>query len=612
MLKRIVTFSTVIFLCSCATTQKLGQQVGTQSFDGISVQRKIASAEVPINDQEKLVTFYRSKVKGGLSNWMAQELNYAAQMPGGKPVDRFFNTHILSAETGSGAKVYFRPVDTTTGCNSGCTPVVFHLQLDANGKVTAIHEQNDFPLRKLNHQKFTQDDKQKLLLKAQQLPAALRYIEEPKQLTDSKSSFPPQTWSKFESMHVKSGVYTSYRVYEAAMKSYQALNPDDSKIRALNLAIEAVLKEYEKVDSVETAKTFIDIAIGELGQSKNSDPAVTKTWIIKTFNVLSQLQNNVGMDLSSYAEFLNFSEVKDYYRGPFCDLFLAATGEKTSRFAATVYENLNSYPQCDSAITKLTVLTAYLNLGQDKKAAAVRRSLDFKKRPVFVLANPSYLEFFASQAITAGFQAEGEMFYAELYARYPKYPKPDNLPPIERLLGKALQDYIKEYERSFLEPFRKSPVVLAHKGLNHEEEFSYPLPIKSDKANLVVFFATWCPHCKHKIESWVKANYSQDFWSRIQLVEVFPKEGRTSLKDFCEETGMSAGAQAAKCEGALRLGRHSEHNAFLDALEVTGIPSIAVFDGKGNLVTRTLELPSSEHADLERDVMKILELVDAR
>jgi hypothetical protein len=607
-----IYLSTLIFLGSCSSSQKWGQEASTLSFDNDSIQRKIASAELPVDDQEKLVVFYRSKLKSGLSNWMAQELDYDSQMPGGKPVDRFYNTHIMSATDSSGAKVYFRPVDTTTGCNSGCTPVVFHLQMDAEGRVTAIHEQDDFPLRKLYHQKFTQADKQKLLIKAQELPAALRYIEEPKQLTDSKSSFPPQTWSKFEAMHVKGGVYTSYRVYEAAMKSYQALNPENPKIKAAVEAIGVVLREYEKVDSVDTAKAFIELAINEISRDKSSDPAVKKTWITKTFSLLSQLQNNAEMDLSTYSRFFNSSEVKDYYRGPFCDLFLEATGEKSSRFAATVFENPDSFPQCEGTITKLTALTAYLKLKETEKAESIRRSIDFKKRPVFVLAYPSYLEFFAFQAIAAGFKTEGATYFSELYARYPKYPKSDKLPPLEQLLPKARKDYIKEYERSFLDPFRKSPAIKAHKGLNYEEKFSHPLPVKSGQANVVVFFASWCPHCKHKIESWAKSNFSEKFWNRIQLVEVFPKEGRTSLKDFCVETGMSASPYAIKCEEALRLDRNDEHNAFLDALEVNGIPSMAVFDGKGNLVTRTLELPDSEHADLERDVMDILELIDAR
>jgi hypothetical protein len=566
--------------------------------------------EFSIAANESLVVYYQKQLKKNFVKWTAFELEESLQLPGGKPVDRFYNTHLISAEI-AGEKHYFRPIDTTTGCTSGCTPVVFHLVLNKAGKVQQILEEDRYPLRKINHQKFTQADKDKALAIAKSLPEALHYINEPKQLTDSLSAFPPQTWTKFKSMHVSGGVYTSYRIYEAAIKSAMALNPDDERIKEIEKEFSVVSKKAQAVSSVRALQAFVSEATGKLNGSVALHPAIKKAWIINTFALLEFLQNNKQANLDAYVHFFKIPDVKNYYQSQFCQLLVdSIKSSKTAGFAIAVYRNANVFPNCDKSLSEILAMIAFASLDQQSDLAKLRNEIDFNKRPVFILENPNYLEFYANQAMLAGFRESSIKYYAEVKARYPKFvPKtafPNNSAEWRGKVLEARNEYIKALKRSFLQPPRALQTVKTHRGLNYEEKNKYEFPQKFETPYLAVFLASWCPHCKNKIAEWQKANFSEKFWKPIQFIEIFPRSGGTTLRGFCEETGMSKSAYSAKCTNALRFDSGAEHSKFLASLEIFGIPSLALFDKDGKLVSRTFELSDSPYADIERDLLDVI------
>ena len=161
-----------------------------------------------------------------MGKWDEEEIQSLDLIPdAARPNRPFYNNTILWYSF-KNKKIGFRPFDTTTGCDTGCSPLTFHLVIDTKGNTQEILEETGIPLRKTYHIPLSKEDKKKLLFLCQQFPTKLEYIDSPKDLTDNHSSFPPQTHTFFKDSLIVGGAYTTAQVVLNAKRTKDYLSPN--------------------------------------------------------------------------------------------------------------------------------------------------------------------------------------------------------------------------------------------------------------------------------------------------------------------------------------------------------------------------------------------------
>lgn len=160
----------------------------------------------------------------GLARWQVLNLPRSFWMPDAPQTKRLDNKFLLAAlNKDSETLGYLRMVRTTTGCQSGCAPVVFALMLDKSGAVQHVHESSAEPLLKIYHQRFTEEDKSRLVEIAKLTPQAIDEVPTPSDLANHQS-WPPQTYTFAKPWVVEGAAYTTSRVVEAAMQVQEYLS----------------------------------------------------------------------------------------------------------------------------------------------------------------------------------------------------------------------------------------------------------------------------------------------------------------------------------------------------------------------------------------------------
>ena len=102
---------------------------------------------------------------------------------------------------------YIRNIETTTGCDSACLPVVFTLFYDKEKNLVKLLSQPG--LTKKYHAKFTSKDYEKLALILLMNPDEFKKVNHPTEMVDVISG---ATKDEFQNSVVKDAAYTSLRV----------------------------------------------------------------------------------------------------------------------------------------------------------------------------------------------------------------------------------------------------------------------------------------------------------------------------------------------------------------------------------------------------------------
>jgi len=612
-----IPFSLLLFgLAACSSTPPDSFSLAP-TFSGAWPERLPSALEKPLAASDELPTFYRKLLALEDGDWAAIELAEEWRLVAGKPVPDYFNTHLLRHRAKNGIARYFRPVDTTTGCTSGCTPVVFHLVLDEAGRVERLLEDPAFPLRKVGHQVFSDEDRRRALQTARELPAALRYVDDPVVLTDSLSVFPPQTWSAFRASLVPGGAYTSYRIFEAALGARRALAPSDAERETERSLLEALTQERNALSGWDDARRFVARRLPELEDTRL--PVGYRAGLLQT--LLKGATRISSRDpRASDSEWLfplfRAKTTREYGRRRFCEyLAEASASEIGAAHVVAVFRERASFPECEASFDATVSFLAATTLKRVDRAREFASRLDFSSPPEFLKNSPERMELYAQAAADAGKAQDARRLRVEILVRYPRH-KLRGARPDEGADGKLLREtyesvYRGELKRGFLDPPREIVPVLADRGWNREEKEAVRLPGVEGSARLYVFFASWCPHCLETIGGWAKEDPGDDFWKRIRLVEVFPREGAdASLESFCKATGLAKGPRAVHCREAARLGASPAHEKFLERLEIYGVPSAVLVNGRGQIVSTSFELSSHPSADIARDLRWVLEDLD--
>lgn len=122
--------------------------------------------------------------------------------------DNPINTTIQIAYDKDGKKLGFiRDVDTTTGCDSACLPVVFTLFYNTNYEFLKL--KSKVGLTKKFHKPMTDDDINRLHLLIGLNPAAFKKVKHPKDMTDALTG---ATKKEYVDAVVKDAAYSTLRI----------------------------------------------------------------------------------------------------------------------------------------------------------------------------------------------------------------------------------------------------------------------------------------------------------------------------------------------------------------------------------------------------------------
>ena len=544
-----------------------------------------------------------------VSRWQLVEVPLAFQMPQGRPTDLYYNTHLFWALDAQGKRlVGFRPVDTNTGCKSGCTPVVFHLQLDPSGKVLAILEERHMPLRKIGHAQFTNADREKALKLAQEFPAALKDIEKPDLIANSENVFPAQTWTAFQSVLVPGAAYTSYRIYEAALKTHDFLNAKTTELSQASQDQAMILSQILRSDTEDEVRKQIEI-LKAIIQDQSRHPAIRQmAYSIAPYLLLWLIQNENKIDRLAQ-KFFEGPEFSSSRLQTFCnfrkDLVYHEYGQK---LLIEMKRRPRPWPTCDGGSTKVLPILAAGLLKERGKLRDYFKELGDFQIPEFVKSEAFLLSAYAQSLSLLDKRDELLRVAAELSVRFPNSAKIEEFRDEELLRfeeHKALSEraYREELRRGFQTEREKFPVIQAQENFGKKE---LKLPLKGSE-RLYIFFGSWCPHCQKTLTHWV-SHVPSNLWNKISLVEIFRDRSNADTKAFCEQTALSPD----QCKKIIYLPSSTRAPGFYRELALASVPRLVFVDSKQRIAIFDQVFAESQGSDLARDLQWIFEEMEIR
>lgn len=561
---------------------------------------------------QKFYPFYKDYIVK-TKKWAYQENKWSMQKitdpdavtKAARPDRTFYNDSILWYGNGS-EKIGFRPIDTPTDCNSGCSPVVFHLVIDAFGLTLALLEEAE-PLRKKYHVPFSEVDKKKLLKLAQELPETLSIIDHPLDLTESTSK---QTWTFFEDVLIKDGAYTSFVVYNTAQKTRSFIGlkvptnkvEEEEKKELTKIFEKPVNNEKELIELLEKLKTFL----GKAKILKVRQVLLDNT--LKAFYYLAMAEEG-KKDLPKLIEnYLNpfAKEYISYRQSSFLSFLKNLLKEEKGRKILLALEKnfkgwLGLYQGTANFLPFLAAGlegdTAYLN----KKIA------DIKQEDILNFASSESL--FLSALAKAYLKVNEKKGTLASYARYlVRFPKAKTIPDftlpkiweedLASYKNKELHLYAIELTRELHSLGEKLPPISGFLPYNKDKEKK--IPEVADKKQLYIFFAPWCAHC-HSLLKTLGETMPEQFWKKIQLVCSFSGD-KKQLDQFLDSADFKTKAPFAYSE-IIMLREDKETNAYYSKkLNMHAVPKIILTNKEGIIVDFSFELVPDPEKDLFRDL----------
>jgi thiol-disulfide isomerase/thioredoxin len=163
------------------------------------------------------------------------------------------------------------------------------------------------------------------------------------------------------------------------------------------------------------------------------------------------------------------------------------------------------------------------------------------------------------------------------------------------------KEYRKEFHRKMLQEPLNFPLVNGTKG----EGVQVTLPLQTKQ--VYVFFASWCPHCRAAVTTWIKDDYGKEFWDKVQLVEVFPKTNDNTIFDeFCKVTGITE-KKPEICAETVRMSTGPKIDEFYEKIALSGVPKIIITHKDGRVGIFDYQIPHKKGQDFLRDLNWIIE-----
>ena len=608
----LISFSTQMRCRSREFQEPLAPLVGEAQTEAFGAQPLENREVVPAVERDYFLNIYGLKERSGIS-LVAQKLPQNLHAPVGIPVRPYFNTHLLWVIDAQNRKLDgYRPVITTTGCDSGCSPVAFHLNFDASGKVIKILEHAEYPLTKLYHQPFSEDDKVQLLRVAQSLPEALRYVGEPKWLTNRYESFPYQTWTTFQKSVVQGAAYTSYRVFDAALGVAEFVAKD--KVR-VDLRAQQMRRISEWGNSLDAAPASAKEAIFAKGVTLlNGNDLLPEMQYLLAASLVEVIKDHQAKKLPTTPYIVALGQAQPlgtYYKSFSCEVLKIAFEDEAARRDFLLPLSKDPNPQkrlgnlsCGEVADRLLPVLAQRLEAQPVDVAALKWIPEDLETLRFVVASPLYLAAFADLQRALGRPASAQAAFAELKVRYPlfldtglkiKIPAAiEGTPAYTQAKAKV----ISELSRSVVSEPTNLPAFAAFQA-------DKSIDLSKIGKRILVFFAPWCPHCRATISGWVK-NASPDFWKNTALVQIYEKGGQRETQDFCDAVQLALAGEDL-CRNIVKVPQTNTNLAAFRAMGIQGVPRVTVLNKQGKIAVTDAQLGSGAFSNSAQDLFWLLQ-----
>lgn len=454
-----------------------------------------------------------------------------------------YNDSLYWALNEAGERVIgFRPIATRTGCDSGCNDVIFHLKIDREGKVLDIIQDEQIPLSKLYHEPFSKADIQRAIGICQLLPELLQTVSRPQLLTEEKADYVHQTHTLFKDVLVPKAAYTSYRLFEAALKTsgwvkrqqgieqeplaeIQQLKeltqlPDDKKIEESEGAF-GYREHFSALLRTDSAKYLANInkGISILDDSKFN--ASVKAQVYDYLNeALFVLLNEDANQSDLLVRFFSRPEFKTSHRDYFCDLFVEARTSANGRnFILNKRLGNKSLPVCHEKLeVSVGVLASMVNQDWNKLKQIVANVTESDIEEEKVFASFMYEEENFENRLIEAFKAVDRADLARplLRKKYDILQYFDSLPA--QVQGPAIDYVMSLIDNKGISPKYLEPIVqelTQNQSLEALNLTVYPIdgrtytvntnaPVVLPEARLdaqaVILFSPGCGHCKQFIK----------------------------------------------------------------------------------------------------------------
>ena len=528
-----------------------------------------------------------------------------------RPGRKYYNEVIIWYGTEKN-KIGFRPIDTPTDCSSGCSPVVFHLVINALGKTLSIVEGEE-PLRKKYHVPFTKEDKEKLLKTAQTFPEILTAIDHPLELTESSSK---QTWTVYSDVLVKNGAYTSYVVYNVAKVTSELLSPKKEKT-------EKEKKNEEKLTEIFKSPVDNEENLLAIMKKMKDFALITDSFLAKKV-LLDNLLKATFFVFTKYPDNLDSTKiknlVKDYYtpftkeysgfmQNSFVNLLNNLIKKEKGRdFILALEEKYKGWKLLPKGLRSFL---PFISQGLAKNKSYLKtkeKNLDKKALLEFCSLSSFSLKAYVQAFVTLKNKEEALKAYARLHVRFPK-ANFDDLTPLpkawekdkEAFENKETHEYAKVLSKEFHPLNKKLPSITGIKP--YDKDKKKKIPEAKDGKQIFFFFAPWCGHC-HEVITALAKNMPESFWKKTQLISVL-SDDPAMLEKFVTYAKLKENAPLAASE-LIMLKETPENKAYYnDKLSLLAVPKIILTNPKGDIVDFSFRLDGHPERDLDREIKLI-------
>ncbi|MEO5666771.1 MAG: non-canonical purine NTP pyrophosphatase [Bdellovibrionota bacterium] len=511
----------------------------------------------------KLYALKLPKIDAAKIQWKSIPLSPELRLAAARPARSFFNTHLIQAFDGKKLLASFRPVDTTSGCESGCAPITFHLKLTSGSSKVELFEEAAYPLLKRGHVPLDDADRALLSKNLVAIPALMKRISSSGQTTDDEE----QTWPLYSKTLVNGAAYTSYRVYEAAMQLLETLGNSPAKRLHDVEAADDVFGRAYRVRTLSDGAPLWKELVAQAGSAKTASlvqqfqTAALAAMVAWRFEEDSKSNaKKLEADIAS----AKLDQVPDFK----CHVLQTLLLDTTSR-ARLKGISKSQFAACSGLRAEWVEILSSPSL--DAALVGVLREQS-THLPEFVLSRPELLAEIASKVPASETALRSELF-AVLKAEHPRFEIPKTATVDSKRVHEIESGLRDKTLASLSTQLGKFPSATLQKF-----EGTSAFPVKGKE--VYIFFASWCPHCKLLLTMLNAEINDAKLWKRIQLVESL-----SSSNSLFEAQLLCSSLKLPKnvCDEMLLLPTAADNPELNKALNLTSVPRIVITDTAGQL-----------------------------
>jgi len=329
-----------------------------------------------------------------------------------------------------------------------------------------------------------------------------------------------------------------------------------------------------------------------------------------SFILLNLVQLGDASDLVGIKKFLSRNYYQTTHKLAVCNYYQDLLNfPKGQELLVNISKNSKDWPSCETQLDKLLPLFAATMLQKKDVVEKLGIGMNLLIIPPIVLEDADYLLMYLKMAKILENKTLEIKTLSEASVRFPKLDLKEQIDSLTETEKEEFainsQNVEKEYRLEFHRKMLQEPIYFPTVNGTKGAGVLVTLPLQTKQ--VYVFYASWCPHCKAEVTSWINEGYGKDFWDKVQLVEVFPKtQDNTIFDEFCKVTGITE-KRPDVCKETVRLGQGPKVDEFYEKISISGVPKITILHKDGRVGIFDFKIPHKKGQDFLRDLKWIIE-----